>query len=81
MITTHPQRWTNRPLPWLKELVGQNLKNVVKAALVKRRQAGRQLFMSPGRGPAIQKRRELAALRKSLAAQYKTPMRSILGVR
>jgi len=34
MITIHPQRWTNRPLPWLKELVFQNAKNVVKRYVV-----------------------------------------------
>lgn len=37
MITTHPQRWTDKPLPWLKELIWQNVKNVVKNAIVKRR--------------------------------------------
>lgn len=36
MFTFHPQRWTNRPLPWLQELVMQNIKNVVKGVLVKR---------------------------------------------
>lgn len=30
MITTHPQRWTDKPLAWTKELVLQSLKNVVK---------------------------------------------------
>ena len=30
MITIHPQRWTNRPFLWGKELVLQNVKNVVK---------------------------------------------------
>ncbi|HYX05764.1 MAG TPA: hypothetical protein VE912_03445 [Bacteroidales bacterium] len=30
MITVHPQRWTRSPLLWTKELVLQNLKNVVK---------------------------------------------------
>jgi hypothetical protein len=35
MITTHPQRWTDRPVPWVKELVWQNLKNVGKYFLVK----------------------------------------------
>jgi hypothetical protein len=33
MITIHPQRWTNNPLPWTKELVWQNLKNVIKRFL------------------------------------------------
>lgn len=35
MITIHPQRWDDRFLPWAKELVTQNLKNVVKWGLVK----------------------------------------------
>lgn len=30
MITFHPQRWTDKPLPWLKELVMQNVKNFAK---------------------------------------------------
>ncbi|MCA1784975.1 MAG: hypothetical protein LC657_03225, partial [Desulfobacteraceae bacterium] len=30
MITVHPQRWHDRPLPWAKELVWQNVKNAVK---------------------------------------------------
>ncbi len=33
MLTFHPQRWTDRPLPWLRELVWQNVKNVVKFGL------------------------------------------------
>jgi hypothetical protein len=37
MITTHPQRWTDKPLPWVKELVWQNTKNVAKYFLVKLR--------------------------------------------
>ena len=35
MINVHPQRWTDRPLLWVKELVGQNVKNVVKRYLLK----------------------------------------------
>lgn len=35
MITIHPQRWDDRFLPWAKELVSQNIKNVVKWGLVK----------------------------------------------
>jgi len=38
MITTHPQRWTDRPWPWMKELVWQGVKNVVKGILVVRGQ-------------------------------------------
>ena len=30
MITTHPQRWTDCPLAWLKELLLQNAKNIIK---------------------------------------------------
>ncbi len=36
MITTHPQRWFNFGFGWMKELVMQNLKNIVKAAVVRR---------------------------------------------
>ena len=35
MFTFHPQRWTDKPFPWLKELVWQNIKNQVKRILVK----------------------------------------------
>jgi hypothetical protein len=35
MFTFHPQRWTNKPLPWVKELLWQNTKNVVKYFLNK----------------------------------------------
>jgi len=34
MMTFHPQRWTNNPIPWTKELVMQNVKNVVKKVIV-----------------------------------------------
>ena len=34
MITTHPQRWNDFGLGWIKELVLQNMKNVVKATIV-----------------------------------------------
>jgi len=37
MITTHPQRWDDRFLPWVKELVWQNIKNVAKICIVKRK--------------------------------------------
>ncbi len=30
MFTTHPQRWTDNKIAWVKELVLQNVKNVVK---------------------------------------------------
>ena len=37
MMTFHPQRWTDMPFPWVKELVWQNAKNVVKYFLIKSR--------------------------------------------
>lgn len=37
MINTHPQRWTDKPLPWVKELVWQNIKNMGKFIIVKMR--------------------------------------------
>ena len=30
MITTHPQRWTNNPLLWIKEVVVRTIKNTIK---------------------------------------------------
>ena len=35
MFTFHPQRWNNKPLPWIQEFVMQNVKNQVKRVLVK----------------------------------------------
>jgi hypothetical protein len=37
MITFHPQRWTDKPIPWVKELIWQNAKNVIKYFVVKLR--------------------------------------------
>jgi hypothetical protein len=34
MFTFHPQRWTDKPLPWIRELVMQNVKNVAKRVLL-----------------------------------------------
>jgi hypothetical protein len=34
MLTIHPQRWNDRVLPWVKELVWQNVKNGVKRLVV-----------------------------------------------
>jgi hypothetical protein len=36
MLTFHPQRWNDKPMPWLKELVWQNVKNQVKRIIIKR---------------------------------------------
>jgi len=35
MLTVHPQRWFDFGFGWVKEFVGQNVKNVVKSLLVK----------------------------------------------
>lgn len=35
MLNIHPQRWTNDSIPWLKELLFQNVKNSIKKWLVK----------------------------------------------
>jgi hypothetical protein len=35
MITVHPQRWDNRMLPWIKELILQSAKNGVKGFIVR----------------------------------------------
>jgi hypothetical protein len=37
IINAHPQRWTDKPVPWVKELVWQNVKNVGKYFLVRLR--------------------------------------------
>ena len=37
MIKVHPQRWTDNPVLWAKELIWQNFKNVVKWGMVKLR--------------------------------------------
>jgi len=34
MMTFHPQRWTDNPVEWMKELVWQNVKNVIKRAML-----------------------------------------------
>ena len=35
MITVHPQRWHDRAMLWVKELVWQNVKNVGKRLLIR----------------------------------------------
>jgi hypothetical protein len=37
IINTHPQRWTDKPVPWMKELGWQNVKNVGKYFLIRLR--------------------------------------------
>lgn len=35
MMTTHPQRWTNNTSAWYKEMVLQNIKNIIKRLIAK----------------------------------------------
>jgi hypothetical protein len=35
MMTFHPQRWTDKLVPWMKELIWQNVKNMGKSFLIK----------------------------------------------
>ncbi|MCF6297939.1 MAG: hypothetical protein L3J08_08155 [Flavobacteriaceae bacterium] len=35
MFTIHPERWTNDPILWTKQILIQNLKNIVKRIIVK----------------------------------------------
>jgi len=39
MFNTHPNRWNDNWLMWARELVMQNLKNVVKGVIARRRTA------------------------------------------
>lgn len=36
MLSTHPERWTDSPLPWLKQYLWQNFKNIIKRKIVNR---------------------------------------------
>jgi len=35
MINTHPQRWDDRFGPWVRELVWQNVKNIIKGWMIR----------------------------------------------
>jgi len=37
MLNFHPQRWNDKPLPWLKEIIWQNIKNQGKRILLRYR--------------------------------------------
>lgn len=37
MITTHPQRWTDKRYAWAKELIMQTIKNTIKRILIQQR--------------------------------------------
>ena len=37
MITTHPQRWNDFGIAWIKECLMQNVKNIIKAVIVSNR--------------------------------------------
>ena len=36
MLTVHPQRWDDRFMPWIRELVWQNVKNIVKRVVAEK---------------------------------------------
>jgi len=36
MLNVHPQRWNDEFVPWVSELVRQNIKNVVKRIIIHR---------------------------------------------
>lgn len=38
MITTHPQRWTDSRTEWMRELLAQNFKNIIKRTILSVRQ-------------------------------------------
>ena len=38
MVTFHPQRWTDQPGLWVREIVAQNVKNVIKRMIVRNRE-------------------------------------------
>jgi hypothetical protein len=40
-LNVHPQRWNDKFVPWFIELVSQNVKNVVKRAIARRRERRR----------------------------------------
>jgi hypothetical protein len=40
LLTFHPQRWTDKPVLWVKELAAQNMKNVIKRVIVGRKEKG-----------------------------------------
>jgi hypothetical protein len=58
MMNVHPQRWNDKVVPWMSELVRQNIKNVVKRLIVHRRGAKnakkRDIFLS-AEGPERKK--------------------------
>jgi len=36
LFTLHPQRWTNNAYDWFRELIFQNIKNIIKGVVVRR---------------------------------------------
>jgi hypothetical protein len=40
MMNVHPQRWNDEFVPWFSELVGQNVKNIIKRQINKFRNLG-----------------------------------------
>ena len=42
MINVHPQRWDDRPLPWIREFIFQNIKNWGKRILILKEDSGKK---------------------------------------
>jgi len=55
MFTIHPERWTNQLIPWTRQLVMQNVKNVVKRVIVRKRKIEVGHQRSEVRNKSIQK--------------------------
>ncbi|MCF8261095.1 MAG: hypothetical protein K9J12_09995 [Melioribacteraceae bacterium] len=43
MFTIHPERWHDNPLLWTKELIFQNIKNVVKRVMIKNKDKSKKI--------------------------------------
>ena len=43
MLNVHPQRWNDEFVPWVRELVWQNVKNVVKRMIVRKREGAKSI--------------------------------------
>jgi len=69
IINTHPQRWTNDYIPWLSELIKQNIKNVIKKWMISRKGAKALREKGRGRGEAKKMRREEGERRKRTERQ------------
>jgi hypothetical protein len=65
MFTFHPQRWTDNPVLWTKEVVWQNLKNQVKRIAV----SGQQSAISDQRSAVSGQRSAVSSQRSAVSDQ------------